>query len=222
MTELTFAKQFLSTLDARPIKLQADHVSNPKALEIHSPYTLPRMPNPMKKPSNASSSSSSKSKAIIATIILKSSRNPPLELKLPGMDAGTTSILELKERVAKEIGMDGIGKIKVLWEKKPVSDAKTVQEVIGERIGGQGEVEFGVMVMGYTAQASAEEASKVGSEGQKEVEEELKAVDDAGGDDMLSGEQFWNDLKGFLHQRLKDEGQADDAFAVFRNAWIQR
>ena len=41
MTELSFAKSFLSTLDARPIKLQADHVADPKTFEPKGPVSNP-------------------------------------------------------------------------------------------------------------------------------------------------------------------------------------
>ncbi|KAL9126127.1 MAG: hypothetical protein Q9217_004771 [Psora testacea] len=222
MTELTFAKQFLSTLDARPIKLQADHVSNPKTLEIHAPYTLPRMPNPMKKPSAASSTAQVTPTSV--TITLRSSRNPPLELKLQDMDVGTTSVLELKERVANQLGMAGIGKIKVLWERKPVSDAKTVKEVVGEQEAGKGDVEFGVMVMGYTAPASvpAVEAPIEAAEDRMDVDGASAAAEGTGGCEKLGGEEFWEDLKGFLQQRLKDEELAGDTLGVFRNAWVGR
>ncbi|KAL9636451.1 MAG: hypothetical protein Q9164_002815 [Protoblastenia rupestris] len=224
MTELTFAKQFLSTLDARPMKLQPDHVSNPKTLEIHAPYTLPRMPEPMKKPSTTSSASQTTPASI--TITLKSSRNPQMELKLPDMDAGTTSVLELKERIATEVGMDGIEKIKVLWERKPVSDAKIVKEVIGEEGLQKAEVEFGVMVMGYVAPAAASKADvpkeTAGDKMEVDGERETAAAEGAIGEEALGREEFWDDLKGFLQQRLKDESLAEDALGVFRNAWRRR
>jgi len=37
MSEVTFAKSFLSTLDKRPVKLPADHVSDPKQYANQSP-----------------------------------------------------------------------------------------------------------------------------------------------------------------------------------------
>ena len=39
MSEVTFAKSFLSTLDKRPIKLPADHVSDPKKYPNQSPVS---------------------------------------------------------------------------------------------------------------------------------------------------------------------------------------
>lgn len=37
MTELSFAKSFLSTLDSRSVKLQADYVADPKNYEPKGP-----------------------------------------------------------------------------------------------------------------------------------------------------------------------------------------
>jgi hypothetical protein len=41
MTELSFAKSFLSTLDSRPIKLPSDHGADPKTFEPKGPVNLP-------------------------------------------------------------------------------------------------------------------------------------------------------------------------------------
>ena len=130
MTELTFAKSFLSTLDSRPLKLQSDYALNPRELSISSTYTLPKMSNAMHAPSSANA----KAGTSTVTVVLKSARNPTLELTLPGVDAGTATILDLKDKVAKELGLDeaGRGKVKLLWERKPVSDAKSIREVMGD------------------------------------------------------------------------------------------
>ena len=40
MSEVTFAKSFLATLDKRPIKLPADHVSDPRKYPSQSPVSL--------------------------------------------------------------------------------------------------------------------------------------------------------------------------------------
>lgn len=36
------------------------------------------------------------------------------------------------------------------------------------------------------------------------------------------GEEFWTDLKGFLIQRLRDEGGGERVWTVFRRAWEQQ
>ena len=152
-------------------------------------------------------------------------------MKVADIDAGATSILDLKERVAGEIGMEGkTEKVKILWAKKPVSDAKTVKEAVGDDPGlGEGKVEFAVMVMGYTAPTPAPAKEVVGEEmGAKVGGAEKMDVDEMGGkevysaDEALGGEAFWADLKGFLQQRLKDEGLAGDALKSFQDAWRRR
>jgi hypothetical protein len=40
MSELTFTKSFLSTLDSRPIKLRADHVFDPEQVGLRVPVSL--------------------------------------------------------------------------------------------------------------------------------------------------------------------------------------
>jgi hypothetical protein len=40
MSEVTFAKQFLATLDKKPIKLSSDHVSDPRKHPNQSPVHL--------------------------------------------------------------------------------------------------------------------------------------------------------------------------------------
>ena len=205
MTELIFTKTFLSTLDARSVKLQPDYIIPPKDLEIHSTYILPKMPTSMRKPTDSPSSKSGN-----VNITLRSSKNPTLELTLPNTDISSVTVLELKERVVKELnGAVEVGKVKVLWEKKPVSDAKTVKEVVGEKTG---EVEFGLLVMGYKAPNSAAEAKEDGAD-KMDVDEKGRAELD---------EVFWGDLRGFLQQRLNDEGRAGEVLEAFKGAWERR
>ena len=39
------------------------------------------------------------------------------------------------------------------------------------------------------------------------------------GKEALETSAFWDDLRGFLLQRLKDEGQADELSKVFKESW---
>ena len=210
MTELTFTKTFLSTLDSRPIKLQPDYTIPPRNLEIHAAYTLPKMPRPMTKPSSSSTSSTNPSSTLVH-ITLRSAKNPPLELQLKDVDASTVTVLELKEKIVSELkGGAELGKVKVLWEKKPVSDAKTVKEVIGAEA--KAEVELGVLIMGYKAPNAGVAAASAGQKGTAEAASGKEA-----GEALDEG--FWGDLKGFLQQRLKDQGKADEVVGVFKGAW---
>lgn len=147
----------------------------------------------------------------------------------------------MKQRVADHLGLGaksgsgsasggaGWEKVKVLFARKPVADTKTVKEVLGGDEGiaelydkrqkateggdvaGELEVEFGVMVMGGVGGGGGATGG-VAAEGDKAGAE----------DDVLVGDQFWADLKGFLMQRLKDEEKAGDMLEVFRTSWKGR
>lgn len=243
MTELSFTKSFLSLLDSRPLKRQSDWSLPPQKLELHAPYTLPRMPTPMRKLSssnNETTDAPSSSDEPRFTILLKSSRPPPdLNLTLPDIDIGRTSVLDLKQRVATTVGLKGTEKVKVLYARKPVGDSKTVREVLGgeEGVGklvqkwkGEVPVEFGVMVMGGLPTAAAAErgANTSAAPGRTDVEmaeappETGAQVSDAGTTDILEGDAFWDDLKGYLTQRIKDEYKAVEVWKQFKASWQNR
>lgn len=213
MTELSFAKSFLSTLDSRPLKLQPDHISNPKTLEITSSYVLPRMPNQFKKSDGGANVDTEAQKLSELNVTLKSSRNPVLSVSLPGTDVGT-SVLALKEKVAQDLRIEGTDKIRVLYKKKPVGDVKTVKEVVGEEDVGR-EVEFGIMVMGYKEAESKAEDTPM-------KDAEPCVAQGPSGEEVLSGDEFWSDLKQFLMQRLRDEGKATDLFETFKEVWDKK
>ena len=211
MTELSFAKSFLSTLDSRPLKLQSDHASDPKTLEITAPYTLPRMPTAFKKLVASGKDGDEVRKQTTLNITLKSSKNPVMSLSLPSTDVGT-SVLALKEKVAKELKIEGTDRIRVLYKRKPAGDVKTIKEVVGEDDVEQ-EVDFGVMVMGYKEDATKKDEDTP----MKDVEGPV--AQGASGEEVLTGEDFWIDLRGFLVQRLQDEGKAGEVFHKFRESW---
>lgn len=215
MTELSFAKSFLSTLDSRPVKLQPDHASNPKTLEISASYTLPRMPTSFKKKTGVSQVDAEGQKSSTVNVTLKSSRNPVMSLSLPRTDLGA-SVLQLKEKVAKELKIDGTDKIRVLYKKKPAGDIKTVKELVGDEDVG-GEVELGVMVMGYK-----EEAISKGPEDLEMKDADMPVAQGPSGDEVLGGEQFWEDLKKWLLQRIRDEDKAGEVLDAFRGSWKGR
>ena len=212
MTELSFAKTFLSTLDSRPLKLQPDHVSDPKTLEITAPYTLPRMPTQFKKKIGDSKENAGAQKPSAVNVTMKSSRNPVMSLSLPMTDLGT-SVLQLKEKVAKELKTEGTEKIRLLHKKKPAGDIKTIKELIGEDDVG-GELELSVMVMGYK-----EESTSTGAEDTEMADAEVPIAQGPSGEEVLAKEEFWDDLKGWLLQRLRDERKAAEVFEKFKGSW---
>ncbi len=142
------------------------------------------------------------------TITLKSLRNPPLSLSLQSQSL-STSIRELKVAVVKKLGGSvATENIRVLYKKKPCLDSRTVKEIVGEEDVGS-EVNFSVMVIGGASGANQEGGKAPVSQG-------------LSGEDVLGSEEFWGDLKGFLLQRVRDEGKAGEAWDVFREGWRKR
>ncbi|KAK8130060.1 hypothetical protein PG999_002440 [Apiospora kogelbergensis] len=186
MTEVTFAKQFLAALDSRPLKLSADHVEDPRSYPARSAYTLPRPSKPMSKPKNRGVGDGGPPGSERSfTVVIKSLRNPPLDLKLTSQTPNT-SMLDLKAAVAAELA-GGVApeKIKLLYKKKPVVDSKVLKELAEE--GGPTTLEFSVM--------------------------------GTSGSETLQSPEFWDDLKGFLLQRIRDEKEATKVFDTFQTAW---
>ncbi|KAL4952750.1 cell-cycle control medial ring component [Aspergillus filifer] len=238
MTELAFAKTFLSALDARPIKLRADAIQD-QGQTPRAPYTLPRnlpsRPSMAKKSRLETTTNANPGSAKSISITLKSARNPVLEFTLPNAPISTTSVADLKDAVRERIVETGSNnkvsteKIKILFKRKPVSgNAKTVSEVVSDAGGegllsGGGSVEFGVMVMGGARVADASEKSQEGANAERKVSEvgetTAKAAVGLSGEDVLQTEQFWEDLQGYLEQRLKDEEVAKRMRGLFKGAW---
>ncbi|KAI9814022.1 MAG: hypothetical protein M1827_003486 [Pycnora praestabilis] len=231
MSEITFAKSFLSTLDNRAIKLPSDHVADQRTFEVRAAYTLPKQSQPMKKRQKLAPGAERS-----INVSIKSLRNPPLDISLPSQPI-STSIQELKVAVAGKAGIEGqVDKIRLLWKKKPVGDMKTLAEVLGDE--GEKEVEFSVMIMGGGAAASIPAAGSTSGTGAETPEvESIPAAASAqkgmmdepmvdapvahgpSGEALLKTEEFWDDLKGYLMQRLKDEGEGEKVLGVFRKAW---
>ncbi|KAL4914652.1 cell-cycle control medial ring component-domain-containing protein [Aspergillus aurantiobrunneus] len=224
MSELSFIKSFLSTLDSRPIKLRADHVQD-QGQTPRAPYFLPRLqpPHPsMPKKTTTKDANPGSSKSI--NITLKSARNPALEFTLPNAPLATTSVSDLKDAVRERIvesnteNKVSLEKIKILFKRKPVSGTgKTVAEVVSDAgeeellSGGKG-VEFGVMVMGGARVVDGQD-EKGGEEGNEE------AAAGQSGEALLETEQFWVDLQGYLGQRLKDDDVARKWAGLFKDIW---
>ncbi|KAJ5649174.1 uncharacterized protein N7484_002897 [Penicillium longicatenatum] len=225
MSELTFAKAFLSTLDSRPIKLRADHVVDPQQVGLQGPYTLPRLraphPEMPKKVKQTQAPGSSKS----ITIHIKSARNPVLEFSLPNSPLSTTTVQDLRDAVQQRVtdangNPVALDKIKILCNKKPVAGTgKTVAEVLADEPGmlvGGKEVEFKVMIMGGAKTIDVSEAQPATEA--RDVSPPKAAVGPSG-QEVVQTEAFWNDLQGYLEQRLKDEQEAKRLRALFKDAW---
>lgn len=133
----------------------------------------------------------------------------------------STSIHDLKQTVAEQAAI-APEKIKLLYKKKPCADAKTLKELLAE---GEVEVEFSVMVMGGSSSTpvggGAAEVEENGAMEEEEAAEGL-AAQGPSGEALLGTEEFWEDLRGFLMQRLKDQKMSEQLSGVFRRAWGER
>ncbi|KAI0602180.1 cell-cycle control medial ring component-domain-containing protein [Biscogniauxia sp. FL1348] len=200
MTEVSFAKTFLAALDARPVKLSPDHVEDPKTYPPRSAYTLPKMPRPMSK-RKATTVAPGQERSL--SVVVKSLRNPPLDLKLSSQTPNT-SLLDVKTSVSRETGIP-VDKLKMLYNKKPVPDSKVLKDLVAGK--DETAIEFTVMVIGGAASmAKPTEAQKAVAQGQS-------------GHEVLGTTEFWDDLKGFLLQRIRDENLAGELTNTFQSAW---
>ncbi|KYK55771.1 Ubiquitin supergroup [Drechmeria coniospora] len=197
MAEVAFAKTFLSTLDARPSRLSADHVESPRNYPGRPAYILPRMPKAMSQPTNLAPGQERS-----VTVTIKSLRNPPLNIKLASQPM-STSLLDIKSNVSSQTRIP-VDKLKILHNKRPLTDSKILKDVLAES---ETAVEFSVMVIGGAAaivpENAASSAAAVALTGVAAVETDA----------------FWTDLKAFLTQRLKDETAAEHLSSLFRSGW---
>ncbi|KAK8199717.1 cell-cycle control medial ring component [Phyllosticta capitalensis] len=235
MTELAFAKQFLSALDARPMRISPDHVVDPREYPAQPAFTLPKPPSgprlkrarPTANDTPGSSSPAAASATAGTTVTLKPTRPSPSTpaLTLPTPQPPHTSIHALKTAYATASGLP-VDKIKLLYKKKPVGDTKTLKDVLGDTEAAS-EAEFSVMVMGGAAAAAAasspagtpERVTSPGVSTPSAAAEGPLAQPVQSGEQVAESNRFWSDLEGFLAQRVKDEAVAKRMTGVFRSAW---
>ena len=151
-----------------------------------------------------------------------------------------TSIHDLKSQYSQKANQP-IDKVKLLLNRKPAADLKTLKE-----LGVEGNVEFTVMVMGGGSSTPAVASPAVekaepplpipapasdkmdidspdpAPESEKaQLEAQSKAVASSASE-ILQTEEFWTDLKGFLAQRLRDQSEGEKLAGVFREAFKRR
>ncbi|KAF2680220.1 hypothetical protein K458DRAFT_312325 [Lentithecium fluviatile CBS 122367] len=223
MSELSFCKSYLTALDARHIKLSSDHIADARQYPSGAIFVLPRLPASHPQRPNPKSTTTSSSSTLAITLKPLKPTSPIVPLS--NIDPAKTSVYDLKSSYATSTSLPA-SKIKILYKKKPVTDSKTVAEVIGSDAGT--EVEFGVMVMGSATAGGTPVASPpaaVPSEAEKGLADAKYegggAVPAAQG---LSGKEavndaFWEDLRGFVVQRIRDEKEGDRLVGIFKSAW---
>ncbi|KAM7184125.1 Cell-cycle control medial ring component [Rhypophila sp. PSN 637] len=241
-TEVAFAKTFLAILDKQPQKITADHVEDPRNYPASTPYTLPRLStskpmskrgSPKAKSTAPTSTSESPSEQPSVKVTIKSPRNPTLELVLPtAQPIATTSMLDIKNTIYEQTCLP-VEKLKILYNKKPVADTKTIKDVLGPATAEEARIEFSLMVMGGAATASAAAEALAARQAAPAPETWADAdgdtvMDDTGaapvvaegsgpsGAAVLQTEEFWEDLKGFLMQRIRDEKLAGELVGKLR------
>lgn len=157
-------------------------------------------------------------------------------IPLSAIDPSKTSVYDLKQQYATQASLSA-AKIKILYKKKPVTDSKTLIEVIGTDAGT--EVEFGVMVMAGAAAASGSPAAGgtpvtsppavapptesekgLASAGESSAGASV-AAGAVSGKDIVATDEFWGDLKTFILQRTKDAEEGERLVGVFKAAWEQ-
>ena len=123
--------------------------------------------------------------------------------------------------MGRELKLGGTEKIRVLYNKKPVGDVKTLKELVGDEESSRAhqEVELGVMVMGYK---EVENVAKTEDVTMRDADGGTSIAQGPSGEEVLGQEEFWADLRGFLIQRIRDEGKAGEVFEKFRESWEKR
>jgi ubiquitin-like protein 4 len=132
-------------------------------------------------------------------VSMKSIRSPARTITLPSQPI-STSILSLKSTAAEKLGVS-IDKVRMLYKKKPCSETKILSDLVGAE---DVDVEFTIMISGGAA-ADVVKAPRA------EPVVNAKPIGEA---ELETGE-FWDDLKGFLLQRLKDEVVAERVYKKF-------
>lgn len=191
-------------------------------LIIYSQFTLPRLPHPPHPTRPSPKTSQPTTSSSLLTLSLKPLKPSFPTIPLSKIDPSKISIYDLKAHYASESGIPA-AKIKILYKKKPVTDSKTVAEVVAQDAGG--EVEFGVMLMAGAAASTpvTSPPAVAPSEGEKGLAgasaDGGPAAQGPSGKEVVATEEFWADLKNFVMQRTKDEAEAERLAKVFRGAW---
>lgn len=172
-----------------------------------------------------------------------------MTLTLPSVEPSATTIQSLKEQVQAHLGGPSVvqvDKIKLLQNKKPIPPSKRVLTDAVDDKDLRGHVELGVMVMGGApdpkpqvmaplAAAAAAATTTGASAGVENKDTPMEGVEstttaqakseapvqpgEASGESVLQTSEFWDDLQGFLEQRIRSQSDAVRLRGVFESAW---
>lgn len=129
-----------------------------------------------------------------------------------------TSIYDLKTHLGARSGY-APDKLKILWQRKPVTDSKTLKEVVGQDVG---DVDMAVMYSGPPTEhiAVAQSADKEAADAIHRMDvDETPITQSESGEAVLNTDRFWTDLQDFVVDRVKNESVGKDAVALWKQAW---
>jgi hypothetical protein len=224
MTESTFARQFLAALESRPAKLSVDHVTDPRSYPAAATYTIARprtLPQKRKRTTAPSTTTSTDPSASTTTetpipVTLKPLRGTPLNL--PPQPPSQTTIYSLKAAYASHASVSDVALVKLLFERRAQPDSKSLAEVIA---GAEAPLDDGQAVMFHVVVSKGAAAAAVGKSEGATAEKPAPAVAQGvqAGAEVVRTDVFWDDLKGFLEQRVRDGPEAGRLVGLFRKAW---
>ncbi|TPX13197.1 uncharacterized protein E0L32_006397 [Thyridium curvatum] len=180
----------------------------------------------MSKPTGAARPAPGQEPAVAVTVrSLRAGAGDAEAVRLPAQPAGT-SLLDIKTAVAERLSL-APSRVRLLHRKKPVADSKVLKDLLGP---GDSSLELSVMIMGgggAAAAAAAATSTTSSSSPPPPVAggEDVVGRTTAGGPTgmaVVEGPEFWNDLRGFLLQRVRDEKVTDEVFSLFLRAWEER
>ncbi|CCU80803.1 unnamed protein product [Blumeria hordei] len=223
MTELSFAKSFLTSLESRPTKLSADHVENPKCYTSRPVFNPPKHTGPLLKKRKVTPGAASN-----LTIRIKSQRNLPLDIKLPTQPP-TSTIRDIKEHISNQTSIP-VGKIKLLLNKKPVADNRILKDLVNARndeVCKNGEdhnsLELSVMVLGGASSLIEKESHGLNAAGQDNSTDSARAFNSCPEkSDLIKTNEFWSDLRSYLSTQLQDEAEGERVCQIFRAAILEK
>ncbi|RKF60057.1 putative ubiquitin-like protein [Erysiphe neolycopersici] len=147
MTEISFAKSFLASLNTYPTRIPLDHVDDPKKYPLRATFSLPKHTQPQLKKRKPNSGTIS-----TVNVHLKLQRNPPMYYDLSSQPLNKT-IMEIKITFSEMIQAP-TEKIKLLHNKKPVADSKQLKDLLfsnsennDKNIGIEETLDLGVMIL---------------------------------------------------------------------------
>lgn len=151
------------------------------------------------------------------TVSLKFVRDPSFHVTLP-LQPVSTSVHDLKREISQKVNLSE-DKLRLLYKKKPCPDMKMIKDLAAA---GEREVEFSVMVMGGGGGSAAESTEGVREEGPTETKDVTATGDVVPEPEtklVLDSNEFWQDLQGFLSERLKHKGEGEKVAGLFKRAW---